>query len=832
MSDPLRILGPLAAMLLATVVGVFGFWALFKLLGLLFTGVGGLFRAIGRLFEHVFTCLKGIVVESFRYVGSALTAIIFLPMVLGNIALGRWSAATHYGRAAGSEIRDGALSLYRAAIGYPVRLVGLGFLVEGFEQRIPEVIARAPGSDMPVGGRSTFDGYEVVGSLPPGGSGAKLFLANPSDDKVAQLAKAGLHLPDRVVIKSFSLEGGSSLPQIVRESRALEAARDLGLVYEHELTPTSFHYVMPFVPGDDLGEVGRGLHARSGTEGLDAASMRAALGYSSGLLGILARFHRAGLWHKDIKPNNIIVSGDRVELVDLGLVTPLASAMTLTTHGTEYYRDPELVRQAMQGVRVQDVDGVKFDLYSAGAVLYNLIENEFPAHGSLSKITRRCPDALRWIIRRSMADLRSRYGSADEMLEDLRVLLAANDPYAVKPAQLPSMGGSRVVIPDAPAADDVFERFPKAKLAGDSVADKPASKASRRPAGPPPHRRRRRTSTSNKVAIAVSSAMLAIPALFIGGALVDGVQTVGRERAVITQTRSASAARATAFYDDKRFNAEERQFLRFIERGFQRDANPYWPTTPPAPQPLREYRTAALIADAPQPPAHVQAVFLGEGAPYGESWIDDAEHWVARFEHWLDTQEHALEFAGERRLERTVQELESWIDDLDDWLADVDDVLEEQGWYGAPTPQPAPARPALVADGRTPRVLILATGAGAVSKSDRQQLESELAERLPWVFVSDVLSMPEEHVRGDEYQLLSQGLVTAGTSAVDESGTNERLRARLLDGDDLDAILRYEWRDDQDLRFHVIEPGHGGRLLARQLANQVVQASEAGCATR
>ena len=37
--------------------------------------------------------------------------------------------------------------------------------------------------------------------------------------------------------------------------------------------------------------------------------------------------------------------------MDFGLVTPLRSAMTLTTHGTEYFRDPEMVRMALKGVK-------------------------------------------------------------------------------------------------------------------------------------------------------------------------------------------------------------------------------------------------------------------------------------------------------------------------------------------------------------------------------------------------------------------------------------------------------------------------------------------------
>ncbi|MCP6440745.1 hypothetical protein NL474_30330, partial [Klebsiella pneumoniae] len=75
-----------------------------------------------------------------------------------------------------------------------------------------------------------------------------------------------------------------------------------------------------------------------------------------------------------------------------------------TTHGTEYFRDPEMVRLALRGVKVQEVDGAKFDLYAAGAVLYSMIENSFPAHGVLSPINKRCPEALRWIVRRAMAD--------------------------------------------------------------------------------------------------------------------------------------------------------------------------------------------------------------------------------------------------------------------------------------------------------------------------------------------------------------------------------------------------------------------------------------------
>jgi hypothetical protein len=221
-------------------------------------------------------------------------------------------------------------------------------------------------------------------------------------------------------------------------------------VLEHELTATRFHYVMPYVPGDDLSVETARLHAAAGSAssdgrgaatGLDEAGLRRVMSLSDDLLSTLERFHRSGLWHKDVKPSNIIVSGGRAHLVDFGLITPLRSAMTLTTHGTEYFRDPEMVRLALRGVKVHEVDGIKFDVYGAGAVLYSLIENSFPAHGSLSRLTRRCPEALRWVMRRAMADMGNRYASATEMLGDLRTVSTAADPFAVRPADLPSLQG-------------------------------------------------------------------------------------------------------------------------------------------------------------------------------------------------------------------------------------------------------------------------------------------------------------------------------------------------------------------------------------------------------
>ena len=415
-----------------------------------------IFKAIGWVIAHLFRFVRGMVGDGARLIGAVLATVVLAAVCVGNIAIGRWSAAAHCGRAVRAECFVAGRSLYRLVIGHPARLLLLAPMVEGLEQRLPGVIAGTPGADRPRGRAGQFEGYRIVGSLPRGGSGGQLYVAEPTPAKLAKLAalaRSGQGPVERVVIKCFSLRDGSSLPQIVRESRALDAAKRLGLILEHELSPERFCYVMRYVPGDSLNLVTQRLHALGGEEGLDAAGLGQALGFGADLMRTLCHYHAGGLWHKDVKPDNIIIADGQAHLVDFGLVSHLGSAMTLTTHGTEYFRDPEMVRLALRGVKVHEVDGARFDIYAAGAVLYSMIENSFPAHGGLSRISRRCPEALRWIVRRAMTDYDKRYASAAEMLADLEAVAEARDPFAVRVAELPSVGGAEV----APEAGDEAE---------------------------------------------------------------------------------------------------------------------------------------------------------------------------------------------------------------------------------------------------------------------------------------------------------------------------------------------------------------------------------------
>lgn len=435
----ISLLGVCAAILLLIFVIV----PLFKGVGFL---IGGIFKGIGWILTHLFEFVFGIIGDAIRLVGGIPVFIIFGLLAVLNVGIGRWSAAGHFANAAKRECRIGGACIYRILVRRPLSLLMLHGLLEGFEERLPQAMEDAPGRDRPTQRGGQFDGYRIVGSLRGGGSGGKLYIAEPLPEKRAAIPT----IPDRVVIKSFALAEGSSLPQIVRESRALECAKQLGHVIEHAMDEHRFHYVMPYIPGDHFGAVAHDMHARSDGTGLSRSQIADVMGYLSDLVATLSAYHEGGFWHKDVKPDNVIVHNGRAHLVDLGLVTSLGSPMTLTTHGTEYFRDPEMVRQALRGVKVHQVNGAKFDIYAAGAVLYFMLESTFPAHGVLSKFHKKSPDALHWIVRRAMAEYQQRYSTAQAMLADLTYVASAADSFAVKPAELPSMSGAE--IPEVPVA--------------------------------------------------------------------------------------------------------------------------------------------------------------------------------------------------------------------------------------------------------------------------------------------------------------------------------------------------------------------------------------------
>ena len=273
------------------------------------------------------------------------------------------------------------------------------------------------GTETGKAGQQVVGNYDLLEKIAEGGMGA---IFKGRDRRNGQIVAVKIMPPhmatNAVLLKRFKQEFSAASrldhPNIVR-------ALDFG-----EAGATPF-LVMEFVEGESLGQK---IEREGGLAEIEAIRIVAQVAQG------LHRAHKQNLVHRDVKPDNILVTAAGLaKLADLGLVKETETDQNLTRTGrglgTPHFMAPEQFRNAKNA-------DARCDIYSLGATLYMMVTGELPfkSTGPLDawmkkiqndltpprQLVPTLSERLDWAIMRAMsADPSKRPLSCREFVEDL-----------------------------------------------------------------------------------------------------------------------------------------------------------------------------------------------------------------------------------------------------------------------------------------------------------------------------------------------------------------------------------------------------------------------------
>ena len=272
--------------------------------------------------------------------------------------------------------------------------------------------------------------YEIRSQLGEGGMG-EVYL---TQDTVLDRRVALKILPPNLA------EDNDRMSRFVREAKSASALNHPNIITIHEIGESAgLHFIATeYIEGETL-------KSRLETGFL---SLKSTLEIALQVVSALDAAHSAGIVHRDIKPDNIMVRRDGiVKVLDFGLLKLTASnsaevdsegetKMRVRTSagvimGTTAYMSPEQARG-------QEMDA-RTDIWSFGCVLHEMLTNQQAFHGEtltdvLANIIHREPDSilaqrrdtpaeLERIVARTLRKNRDeRYQSAKDLFNDLELL--------------------------------------------------------------------------------------------------------------------------------------------------------------------------------------------------------------------------------------------------------------------------------------------------------------------------------------------------------------------------------------------------------------------------
>jgi len=228
----------------------------------------------------------------------------------------------------------------------------------------------------------------------------------------------------------------SRMRRFIQEARAASGLNHPNILTIYEINHEG---TTPFIATEFID----GLTLRKRIKG-GAVPLMEALDTAIQIASALDAAHRAGIVHRDVKPENVMLRKDGyVKVLDFGLARPTerhevgTEAATLVNTeigmivGTASYMSPEQAR----GQRVD----ARSDIFSLGMVIYEMLAGRSPFIGAtnsdivasilkedpprLTDLSPDTPSALERIVNRALTkDKNERYQSVAELLSDLKQL--------------------------------------------------------------------------------------------------------------------------------------------------------------------------------------------------------------------------------------------------------------------------------------------------------------------------------------------------------------------------------------------------------------------------